>query len=536
MKKMTLKRMLILPLILLIPVNLLVLVVSILNLRSDTETLRLSVENHMSRAAEQFFETIKKIDEQIYLNVVTDNNYINLGENDKGYTDSSYYLAAIELLDTLNNIVSIEPVLESIFVRFENTGEIFQRGQLEESLKKILVSSDINEEYPKIIIDNEKNPSYIGLIRKNQYGLIGYQADISEFLDNIYEDIIPPDNVAVVRSSELIPENKDGFTVLSAEIPELGIICRSYYPAESFFGKLSLSTIIVFILSIISIIATPIIVSYYYRQIYIPVNALNTGINTVKQGRLDYRIRLDNYSGENEFVDTIRYFNEMVDQINSMKISMYELQLNQKELRLDYYSQQIRPHFILNVLNTIYTYRPEQWELAQKLIMNLVEYFRYIVNIKKDFVPLAQEMVFVRNYLEIQKQRLEGTFTCLVSWEHILDDELVPPLIVSSFVENCIKHGLTSSGTDCIAVTVVQEKEQMSIKICDSGTGFSPQTIEALQEYQADKKISEVLGKGIVNTIDRLDLYYGSRYSLEFRNEGGAAVQLILPKKTGKDV
>ena len=58
-----------------------------------------------------------------------------------------------------------------------------------------------------------------------------------------------------------------------------------------------------------------------------------------------------------------------MDEVSELKINMYEQQLKTEKIRLGFLSQQIQPHFIINTLNILYSYEPEEYQLSQKMIL-----------------------------------------------------------------------------------------------------------------------------------------------------------------------
>lgn len=107
-----------------------------------------------------------------------------------------------------------------------------------------------------------------------------------------------------------------------------------------------------------------------------------------------------------------------------------------------YLSQQIQPHFVLNTLNILYSYEPEEYPLIQKMILCLSKYFRYIVKVHSDFVELSQELAHIKNYFEIQEARYPEQFDYYVESEEGMDDLLIPPLLIQNFTENSIKYAI----------------------------------------------------------------------------------------------
>ena len=60
------------------------------------------------------------------------------------------------------------------------------------------------------------------------------------------------------------------------------------------------------------------------------------------------------------------------------------------------------------------------------------------------------------------------------------------------------------------------------ITVSDTGPGFTDDVLDAVSEYQQSGIVSEELGVGIRNAIDRLRLIYQGRAQITFSNVGPA--------------
>ena len=75
-------------------------------------------------------------------------------------------------------------------------------------------------------------------------------------------------------------------------------------------------------------------------------------------------------------------------QIKKLKIDIYEKELEKQKTMMNYLQLQIRPHFFLNCLNTIYSMAQTQlYEEIMKMSMITSNYFRYIFQNTQDLVP-----------------------------------------------------------------------------------------------------------------------------------------------------
>ena len=166
---------------------------------------------------------------------------------------------------------------------------------------------------------------------------------------------------------------------------------------------------ILFAIAILTVILViPLLILSINRQISQPLHRLITGIKHIEQGDLDYRIEAGNAGSEFEIIN--QNFNRMMNQVKNLKIDVYEKELERKQVKLRFLSQQIQPHFIMNAMNLIYSYEPDEYHLIQKMVINLVKYFRYIVKNDHTFVELKQELDHIDNYFEIQKGTLHRSF------------------------------------------------------------------------------------------------------------------------------
>jgi LytS/YehU family sensor histidine kinase len=154
-----------------------------------------------------------------------------------------------------------------------------------------------------------------------------------------------------------------------------------------------------------------------------------------------------------------------------------DLQREASNMEMKALQAQMKPHFIFNAINSIQSYIIDNdvdkalhyLSMFSKLIR------KTLLNASKEFIPLQEELEYLKFYIEIEKMRFEGLFT----YEQIVHPEitpeaiLIPPMIVQPFVENAIKHGLIKKKENCKLLIEVSKVDDQHFKfiVQDNGVG-----------------------------------------------------------------
>jgi two-component system sensor histidine kinase YesM len=228
-------------------------------------------------------------------------------------------------------------------------------------------------------------------------------------------------------------------------------------------------------------------------------------------------------------------FNSFVSQINQLKIDVYEEQINKQKAELQYLQMQIKPHFYLNALNTIYSMaQMKDYQLIQKMAKYLSDYLRYMMKDHFHLVPFEDELTHIKNYLQILIIRSGEKLICHIDADQALMRCRIPPLILHTFIENIAKHALSMYEPVTVfikAELVAQEHGKFAcITIEDSGKGF---TAEALNKINSDQAPNDGESIGIWNVKQRLKLIYGNHANITVSNreKSGARIEIRLPVK-----
>lgn len=227
-------------------------------------------------------------------------------------------------------------------------------------------------------------------------------------------------------------------------------------------------------------------------------------------------------------------FHRMIRQIQKLKITLYEKELQKQKVETDYLNLQIRPHFYLNCLNFIYSMIGfAQYDAAMKMTRITAEYLRYIFQSNREKVPVTAEVRHCEDYLKIMLLRYPGSFEYYFEVHDEVKDAVIFPFLIQVFIENAAKHVLTLDRNILISVTVYPEDREngkyVNIYISDTGDGFPENILDQLTEKQEiDEKEGHV---GINNCVRRFRYYYGDEGEIYFSNSpiGGAVVDIHIP-------
>ena len=287
-------------------------------------------------------------------------------------------------------------------------------------------------------------------------------------------------------------------------------------------------------------LATAVLLALYLgflqRVMFRPLARLIQGMRQIGQG--NFQIRLPVGPENNEFSFVSGTFNRMAEQIEKLKIDVYEEQLRLQEAEYRHLQIQINPHFYMNSLNIIYNLAAlKDYRAVQKLSLHLAEYFRFLMLSHRTVVRLEDEIRHIRHYLEIQKMRYVSKLEYEIHVDPAHGAVPVSPLILQPFVENSVIHGFGGRKPDGGPFRIVIRSEDdpenpgmIRLTLADNGPGFPESVLETLNNG-AEFGPHGRERVGIWNVLRRFRMLYGGEGDITFRNapEGGAVVEVLLP-------
>jgi signal transduction histidine kinase len=213
---------------------------------------------------------------------------------------------------------------------------------------------------------------------------------------------------------------------------------------------------------------------------------------------------------------SIRYFREAEEQARRLT-----------EAQLHMLRGQLQPHFLFNTLNAVTELVYDQPEVADRVLTNLSDMLRSTLRQKSLTVRLEDDLKFVSNYVEIQKELLKDRLQITYDVDPAALPAMVPAMFIQPLIENAIKHGIgnrVEGGT--IAVYAHRDDGYLEIAIKDNGKGAGRDgTIMHMAQSCASG------GIGLNNLRARLGQLYADDHSLRIAAypDAGFAVSIVIP-------
>ncbi|HEV2732879.1 MAG TPA: histidine kinase [Terriglobales bacterium] len=183
---------------------------------------------------------------------------------------------------------------------------------------------------------------------------------------------------------------------------------------------------------------------------------------------------------------------------------------------------QLHPHFLFNTLNAIATVVHRDPEAADQMIARLSDLLRLTLEgIGVQEVSPAQEIDFLRGYLEIEQARFGHRLTVDMQIAPEVLGARIPYLILQPLVENAIRHGVAPrSQPGRVVIRAESDNGFLVLEVRDNGPGLA-----------AGFDTPTRRGMGLSNTRSRLEKLYGERQRFEAKNgsNGGCVVTLTSP-------
>lgn len=166
----------------------------------------------------------------------------------------------------------------------------------------------------------------------------------------------------------------------------------------------------------------------------------------------------------------------LIKRINTLQVVQKE-SLNRRlvTLQLQGIKSQLDPHFTFNTLNSIASLiYLEDRELAYDYMNKFTQLLRGLINdAERIYRSLGEELDFVTTYLDLEKLRFGDKFNYEIFIdENVNQREQVPKLVLHTFAENAIKHGIMSrTEGGLLQIKAVMDNYYLKLSIEDNGIG-----------------------------------------------------------------
>lgn len=270
------------------------------------------------------------------------------------------------------------------------------------------------------------------------------------------------------------------------------------------------------------------------KAMYQPLRRLTETMSLVSGGELERRVEV---TTKDEIGILSAEFNDMLGHIESLIGQLVQEEMLKKDAELEALQYQITPHFMYNTLNSVkYAALLKGEAEIGGLLEDFIELLQASINKKGKFVTVAEEIHFVKNYMNLQRMRYEEEIEADYQIQQDALPCFLPRLMLQPLVENAILHGLDlRAGRNRIVIGGNVDKGQLQLWVQDNGRGMTKKQMEELLQ-QKQKKTRGLSGIGVANVKERLRLYYGSAGRVVCESsEAGTKICLCLPAYREQD-
>jgi two-component system, LytTR family, sensor kinase len=205
-----------------------------------------------------------------------------------------------------------------------------------------------------------------------------------------------------------------------------------------------------------------------------------------------------------------------------LELHSAQLETSLAEARLRLLHGQLNPHFLFNTFNTISALTETDPRTARQVMGRLGTLLRASLDhAGRQEVTLREELVFLEDYLSIERLRFEDRLAVDVHVENGTSDARVPTFILQPLVENAIRHGTAARVRGGhVRVSARTVGTRLILEVEDNGLGLPP-----------GWRLEDHAGIGLSNIARRLEELYGAEqaFTVRDRTRGGVRVEVSLP-------
>lgn len=397
----------------------------------------------------------------------------------------------------------------------------------------------IRDQAPQALVEIQVNRSILNQLLPNHStpGELLLLLDRNGNLIYCSKPSLIPDHAALETIHDSKEGSTEGYTTVSiSETPYLYIAAS---PSDSDFQLISLTPLSIidsqigrirkslFISGLLLTLAAVALINMLIHLLTNPLKVLSRQMERTGDGDFHSRVHAN---GSLEIVELSNSFNSMVSHIDELIRRTYLAELSEKNARLTALESQLNPHFLYNTLQAISTEAliNDQPQI-HKMITSLAASLRYTIK-GGDLVPLRKEMIYVKDYIYLQKMRMDDNLTVLMDIDPSTEEFLIPKISIQTMVENSIIHGLRPE-TGSIEIYIMTRKagDSIEISVRDNGSGITKEQLDNLYlDFEKQGQCGMDGGIGLVNLHTRLRLLYKTPAHMEIQSDPGHFTEILL--------
>ncbi|RPE05793.1 hypothetical protein EGT74_25860 [Chitinophaga lutea] len=180
------------------------------------------------------------------------------------------------------------------------------------------------------------------------------------------------------------------------------------------------------------------------------------------------------------------------------------------EAELQLLRDQVNPHFLFNVMNSIHVLMKKDVQQASSVLLKFSDMLRHqLYDSGKAYIPLNDEIGYLKNYVNVEMTRWGSDVTAECRWPEAPGNRLIAPFLLSPFIENAFKF-------------VSRDRYDGNFVKIDSALHGQLLTMEVTNTFDHQQQTPGLPtsgGIGLRNVQKRLSLLYPGRHNLKISQQ-----------------
>lgn len=172
---------------------------------------------------------------------------------------------------------------------------------------------------------------------------------------------------------------------------------------------------------------------------------------------------------------------------------------------LNFLRNQIHPHFLFNVMNTIYFLISRNNKKARSLVELTSDMLRYqLYECNTDLTSMDKEIEYLQNYLKITEYKSDINHNITLDLDDRVRKHRIAPLLIAPILENAIKHNTRTDKR--LNIKLAEGSEGKVIIEIKNEEELRPNDVESFTDHDEE----------LDNLKRRLEILYPSRHFFEY--------------------
>lgn len=487
----------------------------------------------------------------------------------------NYITSLKEAFEFYNITVYLRPdiISSNEGITFRNTKELAERGVVPSELKNNLTEWKMfkNQRTPVVSMKKQNPVDYISCYRamkkqnSNELEYVYFidinEREIADFLNNAYPDLEissyivdkdgyimshPRQEMLGTRIDEnLLPRILDsGDNTISLSDRQMvvkynkvtGWYVVTNVPRSYILKNTSVLSNIILVSLVLVVVFTILVVLFISNNLSRKIKFLSDmmkKLSTTKdKHKLDGLIALTNNRAvyHDEIDQLAIVFRDMFLKLDESFGQILDLSLQEEKLKYQLLQAKINPHFLYNMLDSIKTcHSIGKISEANSMISNLAKFYRLSLRKGDELIAIKDELEIASLYLDIECICHNESFQWKFNLDDGIEEFLIPKFTLQPLLENCILHGLKSSGEKMfIDISIRYGDETIIITIKDNGLGINSDILAQIKGTLNKKKADVNQFYGLSNVNVRLSMYSANKNSMEIESTPGMGTAVYI--------